>query len=309
MTNGKRIRPLLSAAALCVLLLMLGCGGGKGAADNTAEPVEMVMAQAAPTPQPIPMPTATPAAEDMTFDENGNIWLSDAYKTRFAPKTYTFDHAPTVLIYHTHAREAFRTPETKSDAALTPAPESRKRVASDEQSETVVRLGELLAEALTKRGFVVIHDRTDVEDPALSTAYDRSLQVMRAHKGVDIYIDLHRNAADVNRAKNDVVTINGQRTARMFFVVGTGMREDDASGCLPNWEDNYTFALSVGERLRAVDPALCKDNRVKQGVYNQFMGLCLLAEVGHNANLLSDAEAAIPYLADALQAVCVFQPG
>ena len=215
-----------------------------------------------------------------------------------------------MLIYHTHAREAFREPETTAAVTAapgqTPAAGEAPRARSLDPAKNVIRLGELLAEALTARGFVVEHDATDVEDPALNTAYERSLSVMRAHAGVDIYIDLHRNAADVERAKDDVVSIGGRRTARMFFVVGTGLTSGDASGELPNWRDNYTFALSVAERLRAVEPNLCKQNRVKQGAYNQFMGLCLLAEIGHNANLLSDAEATVPLFADALRSVCVF---
>jgi hypothetical protein len=36
------------------------------------------------------------------------------------------------------------------------------------------------------------------------------------------------------------------------------------------------------------------------------MGLCLLAEIGTNADTLSAALNTVPYLADALKSVCVF---
>lgn len=323
----RRIRRIAVSSILCLLCtLLFGCEPGAKPAAGSGQTDLIALDLATPTPTIMPLVPPggaqdgeLPDEPDMTFDESGNIWFSDAMKARFGARTFTFDHAPRVLIYHTHAREAFReevlptpTPgETPSlparnqpqNASKTPRPGNAASTRSEDPEKTVVHLGDQLAAELERYGFVVQHDRTDVEAPSLSTAYERSADVMAAYDGIDLYIDLHRNAADPIKGQNDVVIIKGKRCARMFFVVGTGMDALDAAG-MQNWRENYTLAYSVYERLAQIHPQLVKENRVKQGRYNQQMGLCLLAEIGHNANLMRDAEHTLPLFASALADVC-----
>lgn len=303
----------LGLALLCLLLLAAaGCGDGK--TDQPPATAVTIIETAPQTESAAPEVTPAPTPEpDMLFEEDGDIYFSEAYQAEFTAGTWTFDHAPRVLIYHTHAREAFRAEEPaagipfpgRKNGTETPSP-TASGTRSTDNTENVVYLGTMLDSALTGLGFQVTHDTSDVEDPTLSTAYERSRQVMEKYPDIDIYIDLHRNAASGEKAKNDVVLLDGVRTARMFFVVGTGLKAGDGSGETDNWRENYAFALSLTERLRQVNGTLCKDIRVKQKVYNQDKGLCLLAEIGHNVNLLTDAVHTIPYLAAALKAVCVF---
>ncbi|MBQ4061904.1 MAG: stage II sporulation protein P, partial [Christensenellaceae bacterium] len=69
----------------------------------------------------------------------------------------------------------------------------------------------------------------------------------------------------------------------------------------------YAFASSVTNELNDIHPDLATDVRVKVGRHNQHVGLCLLAEVGHNANTLSDVINTLPHFADALKSVCEFK--
>ncbi len=325
-----RLRDKLCAAlagGLACVMLFSGCRkGAQPASDTQVEIIELPMTEPTPTQSPTLMPLipegdVTPEP-DMTFDESGNIWFSDTMKARFIAQTYSFDRAPRVLIYHTHAREAFREPDSvqstpvsetaptagalksPSPAGQTPASAHKAETRSDDPNKTVVRLGDLLAAELNERGFLVFHDRANVEAPELSTAYERSKIIMEAYDDIDIYIDLHRNAADPVKGRDDVVMIDGRRTARMFFVVGTGINGESDADAIPRWRDNYAFALSLYERLNAVDARLARETRVKQGYYNQQAGLCLLAEIGHNANLMTDAENTVALFAEALAAVC-----
>ena len=324
-SRGKR----LVAAGLLLCMLPYGCKQAAEPASSEPQPSITVIDAASPTPTLLPLvpPTDDAAAvPDMTFDESGNIWFSDAMKAQFTARTFVFARAPRVLIYHTHAREAFReestpTPAPKTTPAPTagkktptaddmaapdtPAPATAAQARSDDPEKTVVHLGDVLAQALMDRGFTVFHDRTDVESPALATAYERSAAIMARYEDIDLFIDLHRNAADPVKGQNDVAIVNGERCARMFFVVGTGMDGASAPGT-KNWRENYTFAYSIYEQLQNVEPRLVKENRVKQGYYNQQKGLCLLAEIGHNANSMRDAEHTLPDFADALAAVCRF---
>lgn len=333
-SRGKRIVAAVCAASICAML-GVGCVRKvRPAAQTQVEIIELPGREATPTQEPLdfpyPSPNGAATEADMTFDESGNIWFSDAMKARFAARTFSFDHAPRVLIYHTHAREAFRAPDAEATPAPTGTPTARpaappagnaspiltpepiaslqpsnaEKTRSDDPEKTVVHLGDLLATALTERGFEVYHNRTDVEAPELSSAYARSAELIADYEGIDLYIDLHRNAANADKARDDVVWIDGKRAARMFFVVGTGINAETDANALKNWENNYTLALSLYEQLAAIDARLVKENRVKQGYYNQQAGLCLLAEIGHNANLMTDAEHTIPLFADALSAVC-----
>lgn len=241
-----------------------------------------------------------PAESDMAIHESGDITLRDSYVEQFSTRSYSFDSAPTVLIYHTHATEAFR---QEGDYTYEETDEWR----TDDNQKNIVYAGEVLAELLKEQGFRVIHDTANVEQPEFRTAYSRSLEVMQQYPDADIYLDLHRNAANVEKSKGDIVMLDGKRCARMFFVVGTGIGTYEGEyDVAPDWLRNYQFALSVGEQIASVDEGLMRSIRLKVGRYNQHMGLCLLAEVGHNANTLEDVLNTLPYFAKGLRAVCKF---
>lgn len=238
------------------------------------------------------VPTKTPQASPCIFgevSENGDIEINSSVLSELKPHAYTFAEAPTILIYHTHATEAFLQDENYT---YTESSEWR----TEDNEKNIVHVGEVLKSQLEKLGYNVIHDTTNVEPPELQSAYSRSLEVMKKYKDVDIYIDLHRNAADVNTVKNNTVTIDGKTCAKMFFVVGTGVgtREGEYD-IAPDWKANYTFALSVMNEMSYIAPEMMKPIRTKVGRFNQHMGRCLLLEIGNNANTMEEILNALPY--------------
>lgn len=205
---------------------------------------------------------------------------------------------PRVLIYHTHATEAYR--QTEECVYV----ESSKWRTLDKE-KSVVAVGERLAEILSEQyGINVIHDTTNHEQgESGSTSYDRSLKTMKQYKerypSIIMFIDVHR---DSGSSTEDVVIVDGKRVARMMFVVGTG---EGATGTgfndMPDFESNFSLAKQITEHLLKVNPNLMRDIRVKTGRYNQHMSnQCLLIEVGHNYNSLSEALAAMDYFAAAI---------
>ena len=147
----------------------------------------------------------------------------------------------------------------------------------------------------------MIHDTTDHEPPKLSTAYDRSLITMQAYHekypSIVLFIDLHRDAYQKTDQPTDYVTINGTETARMMFVIGKGEKYTDK----PFFETNYALAQRMTAYLQSIDAKLARPIRVKTGRYNQHVSVnCILVEVGHNANTLEQALAAMPYLAESI---------
>ena len=213
----------------------------------------------------------------------------------FAPALTLRSDAPSVLIYHTHTTEAYfpskDTPYRETSSWRT-----------DDNSKNVVAVGEALKEILeTQYGFCVLHDMTDHEPPKLATAYERSLLTMqRYHEqypSIVLFIDLHRDAYENPTKPADYLTINGTETARMMFVVGKGEKYEDK----PYFDTNYALADRITKYLMSIDEKLARPIRVKPGRYNQHVAPnCLLVEVGHNANTIEQALAAMPYLAEGI---------
>lgn len=200
-----------------------------------------------------------------------------------------------VLIYHTHTQEAYRIADGDEYKAT-----GTQR--TSDNNKNVVYLGEMLKEELESYGFNVIHNTTDHEPPKLSTAYSRSLETMKkeleANPGIDIFIDLHRDAAG-EALNDDVVMIDGKRCARMMFVVGTGEKYDTK----PDYDSNYLLASLITKQLENTCEGMTRPVRVKTGRYNQHLSpMSLLIELGHNANTFSDAKNSIKYLAQAIAA-------
>lgn len=196
-----------------------------------------------------------------------------------------------ILIYHTHTNEAYRMvpgdPYQETEAWRTA-----------DQSHSVVRVGEVLADLLADRGFDVTHDLTNHEPPELGTAYERSLKTILSYpERFDLYIDLHRDAYSPVVYKALSVKAGGGDAAQLMLLVGNGKGFDDDPDYYPR---NMAFAQKLTNRLNALSPGICQGVMVKNGRYNQHLGTSLLVEAGHNRNTLMEAIASMPYLADAI---------
>lgn len=205
---------------------------------------------------------------------------------------------PQILIYHTHTLEAYRQIDGREYV------EAGKWRTEDHDS-SVVAVGETLKRELEAYGYTVLHDTANHEPPSLKTAYSRSLDTMekyaKEYPALRVYIDVHRDAYnDVEAGRKDFVTVNGEECARMMFVVGTG----EKYSVKPNYESNYKLALAVTGELEKIQKGFTRPIRVKTGRYNQQVSdMCLLIEVGHNANSLKQAINAAKYAALAISRV------
>lgn len=203
---------------------------------------------------------------------------------------------PSILIYHTHTHEAYE--QTASDQYV--AIEAWRTTDHD---HSVVRVGSELATLLRERGFEVVHDTTDHEQNDLKTAYTRSLATLEGYdRSFDLYIDLHRDAFIES---TETTTSDEQSPARLMCLIGNG----EGFSVKPYYEENLLFAEALTDRINALSPGLCKDVLVKDGRYNQNIGVfSILVEVGHNRNTLHEALAALPYLAEGIESLLISSP-
>lgn len=212
--------------------------------------------------------------------------------------------AKRVLIYHTHTYEAYEQTETD------PYKELQQWRTADER-HNIVCVGEELAALLRGMGIEVVHDTTAFEPPDLNSSYTRSLEMLEKRRDsgeiFDLYIDLHRDAYLASQSGTNAVAIGDSSVAKLMLLIGKGEGQTtEGYEEKPEWEDNLAIAQRITDELNSELPGLGKDVRVKSGRFNQHIAIgCVLVEVGNNKNTLAEAKAAMPYLADAIQAALV----
>ena len=215
-----------------------------------------------------------------------------------APKAFQVGtQGPQILIYHTHTREAY----LETDVAVYNVGNWQ----TTQSSHSVVAVGEVFKDELEYYGFSVIHDTTDHVPPSQATSYTRSLQTMKEYAKkyptIRIFIDVHRDAYnDLEAGSKDFVTVNGEECARMMFVVDNGEGYD----LKPDYESNYKLAQAITNELENIHKGFTRPIRIKSHSHNQNVSdMCLLIELGHNANTLEQAKNAAKYAALAMSRV------
>lgn len=213
------------------------------------------------------------------------------------PKRITADsNEPVVLIYHTHATEAYTQSGTNT---YTPSGEARTL----DTNQNMVRVGEELCKVLESRGIKTIH-LTDLNDyPSYNGSYGASLKNVKAaleqYPSVKMTIDIHRDAilnAD-GTPKKLTTDINGKTAAQMMLVMGT-----DASGlAFDDWEEHLGYAVTLQRELDAAYPNLMRSINLRKQRFNLHLTSgSMLLEVGTSGNTLEEAIYSIQLFGDTL---------
>ncbi len=310
----------LATLMLIAMIAALAVKGGDRPASAEVSPIEIEYVEkqsglsslgifssefgAANAVPPLPLASTPDNYSDYsdTPDITNEIILEIQKAGGSGSKLQLLSGVPQALIYHTHTTEAYR-----------PAYEGEYKESSawrtNNNDKNITAVGEALRQELEKYGINSIHDYTNHEPPKLATSYSRSVLTMEKYKkqypNMPIYIDVHRDAANVETNADDVVVVDGKRCARVMFVVGAGTSDSLINMEKPNYKENYQLALNITNTLNKLNPKFTRPIRVKSGRYNQHISsACLLIEVGHNANTLQEALNSIPYVAKAI-AQCV----
>ena len=155
-------------------------------------------------------------------------------------------------------------------------------------------VGCLLTNQLSNLGWGVVHSTTFHDSPTYNNSYARSAEtiksVMNQYNDVNITIDLHRDGLNIaNQAvKNNIhnkytTTINGEKVAKFFFVVGA--RNDDV-------EKVQKLADGLTEYAKKKYPDLIMPVVLKPyGRFNQSISdNAILVEVGSNGTTSAEAQ-------------------
>ncbi|HSQ88182.1 stage II sporulation protein P [Romboutsia sp.] len=198
---------------------------------------------------------------------------------------------PRMLIYHTHSEETYSN-----------SPEGNYH--SKDKANSVMAVGELLTEELSKKGWGVVHTTKYHDYPDFNNSYASSYktiqEMLSKYKSIDIAIDIHRDARDVKnesqkKAEEErlTATINGEKVAKFLFVVGAKN---------PNVDEVKALAEDITKFGQKKYPGLVLPVVVKPyGKFNQYLAKNhMLIEVGSNGTSTEEAKASAKYVAQVL---------
>lgn len=201
-----------------------------------------------------------------------------------APTLSNEKDGPQVLIFHSHATEAYTMDGTdlyeESDSYRTLDPE-----------RNMVRVGREMAQILTAAGIEVIHDTTLYDYPSYNEAYSRSAQGvaqwLEQYPSITLVIDVHRDALaadDGTIYKTVAGTV--EHCAQVMMVIGT----DAAGQTHPNWRVNLSLAVSIQKALSDKWATLARPIVLRTSRFNQHQSTGeILLEVGSHGNTLQEA--------------------
>ena len=203
---------------------------------------------------------------------------------------------PQVLIYHTHATEAFE----PFDLGYFDISGSWR---STDSEENMIAVGNAFAAVLSEKGIGFIHDTTMHDDPSYNGSYQRSAVTVKKHlsenPGVSVCLDLHRDAIEPSSKEiiKPTVVINGRKAAQIMIISGC----DNGNFNMPDYWENLRFAAALADKLEELYPGICRPILFDYRKYNMDLspGL-LLIEIGATGNTLEEAKYSAELLGNAL---------
>ena len=197
--------------------------------------------------------------------------------------------SPQILIFHTHSQEKF------ADS-------------TDDDSTSILGVGDYLTELLTGKGYNVIHDRSVYVDGKLdrSKAYTYAEQgiesILESNPSIEVVIDLHRDGvADTTHL---VTEVDGRQMAKIMFF--NGISYSNVKGNInylynPYRDDNLAMSLQMHLIGEAYYPGFLRRNYINAYRYCLHeRAKSMLIEAGAQTNTFEEVKNAMEPLADML---------
>lgn len=201
-----------------------------------------------------------------------------------APQLSAAGEGPKVLIYHSHATEAYSMEGTD---VYEPSGDHRTL----DPDKNMVRVGEEMKAVFEAAGIGVVHDTTLYDYPSYNDAYNRSVQGvaenLKKYPSIVLALDVHRDALVASDGTiYKVVAGTVDDCAQVMMVLGS-----DANGQVhPNWKVNLALALSIQSALADKWATLARPLVLRPTRFNQHLSTgTILVEVGTHGNTLREA--------------------
>ena len=207
------------------------------------------------------------------------------------------DGSVSVIIYHTHGTESY------NNEGLSYYGDEFYDVHSEDLSQNVVHIGQIITEKLRKSGIGVVHDTKMYDYEDYNNAYSRSCAGVEAlldlYPNAKIILDIHRDTIVLKSGVKyrPVVDYNGKNVAQMMILVGTGK----ASAPNDHWQENLSMAMKLQREAENICENVMRPILLRNSGYNQHLSNgSILVEMGTCGNSLKEAELAAEILSKAI---------
>ncbi|PEJ48528.1 MULTISPECIES: stage II sporulation protein P [unclassified Bacillus (in: firmicutes)] len=230
------------------------------------------------------------------INQNPNVKdpVNEPIKNPANPPSKTTNGKDVFFIYHTHSWESF--------LPLIPGAKEPNQASSPKVNVSL--LGERLKNNLEANGIGAIDDKTNIGAELTKRHWDwgKSYKMSRLvvenalsqDKDLNYLIDIHR---DDQRGKVTTTEIDGQKYAKLYFIVGVENK---------NYQKNLALAKDLNSEIMKFNKGLTrgiysKNYKQGNGVYNQDLSPnSILIEVGGVDNTLPELYRTIDLLSDIL---------
>lgn len=230
-----------------------------------------------------------------TFDDNTAAGSDQLNVQKLMGEDMTISkdaEGPQILIYHTHAHEAFADSEP------------------GDMSDTIMGVGERLTSILTEEyGYKVLHHLgqydTISRDDSYAVALGELEELLQEYPSIQVVIDLHRDA--MPEGTRLVMDLDGRPTARFMFF--NGLSRTKTTGNISylyneNLDSNLAFSFQMQKTAMEYYPNLTRKIFVRGYRYNMHLRpKSLLIELGAQNNTLEEVLNACDPLAHILDLV------
>jgi stage II sporulation protein P len=154
----------------------------------------------------------------------------------------------------------------------------------------------LTIDVVDGNSFKFIHD---------TYAEEKIRDVLEEYPSIEVIIDLHRDGVDENTRL--VTSVNGKDTAQIMLL--NGLCRTTTNGPISYLQNNYltenlAFSFQVQAKGAQYYPSLMRKIYLRSYQYNlHILPRCLLVECGAQTNTVTEAQNAMPLLADLLYLV------
>lgn len=230
-----------------------------------------------------------------TFDDNTAAGSDQLNVQKLMSEDMTISkeaEGPQILIYHTHAHEAFADSEP------------------GDMSDTIMGVGERLTQILTEEyGYQVLHHLGQYDTVSRDDSYAVALgdleALLQQYPSIQVVIDLHRDA--MPEGTRLVMDLDGRPTARFMFF--NGLSRTKTTGNISylyneNLDSNLAFSFQMQKTAMEYYPNLTRKIFVRGYRYNMHLRpKSLLIELGAQNNTLEEVLNACDPLAHILDLV------
>lgn len=207
------------------------------------------------------------------------------------------DSSVQVIIYHTHGSESYN-----SDG-LSYYGDEFYDVHTDDMTQNVVHIGQIITEKLRENGIGVVHDTTMYDLDGYNDAYDRSCDgvksLLEMYPEAKLVLDIHRDTIVLENGSKyrPVAEYKNKNAAQMMILVGTGK----PSAPNDHWAENLSAATKLQREAEKICENVMRPILLRNSGYNQHLTTgSLLVEMGTCGNSLEEAELAAEILSQAI---------